>query len=93
MVIIWYFQKHFLSLQCSNLKISIMKTSDCNVQRLRILKNRLDTALYELTYVGGSALLLPDDELSILLDMQTTLSSLCLSVRARYEKVLRDNLK
>lgn len=73
--------------------MKIMKTSDCNVQRLRILKNRLDTALYELTYVGGSALLLPDDELSILLDMQTTLSSLCLSVRARYEKVLRDNLK
>lgn len=70
-----------------------MKSSNVNVQSLLLLKNRLDTALYELTYVGGSALLLPDDELSILLDMQTTLSSLCLSVRARYEKALREKLK
>ncbi len=70
-----------------------MEKSKTNIADIRKLKNRLDTALYELTYIGSSALLLCDDELSILLDMQTTLSSLCLSVRARYEKALRDKLK
>lgn len=70
-----------------------MEKSKTNILEIRKLKNRLDTALYELTYVGGCALLLPDDELNILLDMQTTLSSLCLSVRARYENALRDKLK
>lgn len=70
-----------------------MEKSKTNVLEIRKLKNRLDNALYELTYIGSSALLLCDDELSILLDMQTTLSSLCLSVRARYEKALRDKLK
>lgn len=70
-----------------------MEKSKTNIEDIRKLKNRLDTALYELTYIGSSALLLCDDELRILLVMQTTLSSLCLSARARYEKALRDKLK
>lgn len=70
-----------------------MEKSKINILKIIKLKKRLDTALYELTYIGGSALLLSDDELGILLDMQTTLSSLCLSVRARYEKALRDKVK